>query len=327
LSKKEQQQQKMLTNNNNNNQPPLHIAILGVGAIGTTFAYQLTKAKHQVTCIARGERYKQLVQQDNNNNNTITRVEGKNNKKQSSVTVYAIHEKLDESIEYDMLLVTVMEHQVKTILPTLTRSKAKKIQFMFNTVDKVYDELCEAVGKERFVFGFPILTAALLDDGKYVHFDIVTSGPLCSVSTDKDWAKTCTKAGIKMKYQPNMKAWLSTHVATIVTIMCLLWISHKKDSGATWKECRLGAQSLKEGFYLVQKMGYPVAPSQLKGLKYMPNFLVASLFWIATRQRSLRSTAPAKLDEPRNLIKILTEIATTKYNIKLEKMNTLDELL
>lgn len=38
----------------------MNIAILGTGAIGSTFAYHLSKAGHAVTAIARGQREEQL---------------------------------------------------------------------------------------------------------------------------------------------------------------------------------------------------------------------------------------------------------------------------
>ncbi|WP_437518148.1 ketopantoate reductase family protein [Sorangium sp. So ce1099] len=38
----------------------MKMAVLGTGAIGSTFAYQLAKAGHEVTAVARGARLQRL---------------------------------------------------------------------------------------------------------------------------------------------------------------------------------------------------------------------------------------------------------------------------
>ncbi len=40
---------------------------------------------------------------------------------------------LDEGTPYDLLIVTLLDHQADAVLPSLQRSAAKCVQFMFNT--------------------------------------------------------------------------------------------------------------------------------------------------------------------------------------------------
>ncbi len=61
------------------------------------------------------------------------------------------------AVPYDLVIVTLLAHQVEAVLPALQRSAAACIQFMFNTFDP--ERLQEAVGDERCSFGMPFVQA------------------------------------------------------------------------------------------------------------------------------------------------------------------------
>ncbi len=133
---------------------PLCIAVLGVGAIGSTFAFQLARTGgHHVTAIARpgSERLRQL-QRDSGIVNT------KGERADMRVT-----DTLDEQTPYDLVIVTLLAHQVDVVLPALRRSAAKRIQFMFNMFDP--EEFRDAVGADRSSFGMPFVQAVLRGEG------------------------------------------------------------------------------------------------------------------------------------------------------------------
>jgi 2-dehydropantoate 2-reductase len=293
-----------------------NIAIYGLGSIGTTYAYKLAKSNHQITCIARGDRYKQLIQ----DNGKITT---ENN---DVVKVFAVHDHLDETISYDLILVTVLQHQVMDILPMLVRSKAKNIQFMFNTFDVLFDELRDAVGSDRFSFGFPVILASFIDNGKKLKCSIVTF-PMSSISTSRDWAITFTNAGIKTSLEVNMKSWLCTHAIVVIPVMCLVWIAHVRHAGVSWQEAQLGVETLHEGFHLLELMKYPVTPWGLNIVKYLPTFILVFIFWILTRISTIRDSSAARDVEPRNLIKVWQHIGRSKFGIEFKALNELGERL
>jgi len=125
--------------------PPLRIAILGVGKIGSAFAFQLAgTGGHDVTVIARPDsvRLAQL-QRDQ----AIVDSKGE----RASVRVAGT---LDEETPYDLLIVTLLAHQTEPLLHALRRSAARSIQFMFNTFQP--ERLSAAVGPERCAFGMPL---------------------------------------------------------------------------------------------------------------------------------------------------------------------------
>ena len=101
------------------NHPPsskLRIAIIGLGGIGSTFAFQLdSQGGHEVTAIARpGSDRLQHLRRDN----AIIDVNGQ----RANVLVAEV---LDETIPYDLVLVTLQAQQVAKVLTGLQRSSAK----------------------------------------------------------------------------------------------------------------------------------------------------------------------------------------------------------
>lgn len=96
----------------------MQIAIVGPGGIGSTFAFQLSRAGHEVTVIARGKRLERL-QRDR----AIVNVA----EERAAVRVSAA---LDATTEWDLVLVTVLANQVDAVLPALTASAAKTVMFI-----------------------------------------------------------------------------------------------------------------------------------------------------------------------------------------------------
>lgn len=80
------------------------------------------------------------------------------------VTVAA---ELDKTVPYDLLLVPVKCHQVAQALPALQASAATTI--MFNSVTFTsLAQMREAVGAERFAYGFPKFPA-FMKEGKLLN--------------------------------------------------------------------------------------------------------------------------------------------------------------
>lgn len=127
-------------------QSPFKIAVLGGGKIGSTFAGQLARiGGHDVTVVARpGSLRLQQLRRDGG----IIDAKGE----RASVQV---RDTLDEETPYDLMIVTLLDHQAMAILPTIQRSAAKTVLFMFNTF---YPErLQEAIGSARCAFGMPFV--------------------------------------------------------------------------------------------------------------------------------------------------------------------------
>jgi 2-dehydropantoate 2-reductase len=110
----------------------MQIAVVGVGNIGSTFAFQLARTgHHDVTVVARpgSPRFQQLHRDQGIVNSLGERADVR------------ITDTLDEQVPYDLVIATLLIHQVDAVLPALQRSAARCIQFMFNNFEP--EQLCK----------------------------------------------------------------------------------------------------------------------------------------------------------------------------------------
>ena len=176
----------------------LRIAVLGVGNIGSAFAFQLARAGgHDVTGIARpASRRLQQLQRDKGIVNT-----------RGERAEIRVAEQLDEVIEYDLVIVTVLAHQVEAVLPLLLRSRARHFLFMFNNFNP--ERLRDALGAERCAFGMPFVQAQINADGK-LKATIGAIGQK-SLMSEQRWVDLFIAAGLPALLEPDMLLWLRCH--------------------------------------------------------------------------------------------------------------------
>lgn len=264
----------------------MRIAILGLGPIGSTFAFHLARAGHDVTGIARNKRFEQ-VKADGG----VINVKGE----RASFTVEPV---LDTSKDYDLVLVTVLAHQVDVVLPALKASAAKQVMFMFNTFEPLA-RLREVVGEQRFAFGFPAILASL-PEGR-LEFDIVTVGQI-TLSTDAQWAKVFTESGIKTDVHTDIESWLRTHAVLIAGLMTVATRAYERKAGVTWTEATDTARAMHEGFSLVRTLGNKVTPAAMNAIDCMPTPMLAAMLWSTSRSPLVKTIGAIGAAEPRALI-------------------------
>jgi 2-dehydropantoate 2-reductase len=265
----------------------MQIAIIGPGGIGSTFAFQLARAGHDVTVVARGGRLEQLRHDE-----AIVKTDGQR------VPVRVAGE-LDESTPWDLVLVTVLVSQVDVLLPVLGGSSAKAVMFMFNTFGSL-DRLRDAVGPQRFAFGFPAIVASL-DQGR-LSSSILRRGMSTTV-TDPLWAKVFSEAGIPATVHPDMESWLRTHAAVIVPMAIAGLTAARRGSGLSKGESLKLARATDEGFRLVRHLGNSLTPAPMAVVSRLPVRGLAAMYWMLTRLRAFtRTLGVAPAAEPRMLI-------------------------
>ncbi|XXT19712.1 2-dehydropantoate 2-reductase N-terminal domain-containing protein [Sorangium sp. So ce429] len=271
----------------------MKIAIVGPGGIGSTFAFQLARAGHEVTVVARGKRLEQLQRDE-----AIVKATGE----RAAVRVSAA---LDATTAWDLALVTVLAHQVDAVLPALAESAAKAVMFMFNTFEPL-GRLRDAVGAARFAFGFPAILATL-DDGRLTS-KIVTRGMVSPV-TDAAWAKVFTDAGIPAVVESDMESWLRTHAALVAPAMVAIITAHARQAGVPWAEATNLARAMEEGLRLVRQLGNTITPEPVAKLSRLPTPALAAFLWTLSRIDAVRKTGAAGPGEPRALIDAMAAAA------------------
>ena len=254
--------------------PALSVAVLGVGGIGSTYAYYLSRAAHRVTVIARpgSTRLTQLT-----HDQAIVLHTGE----QAAVTVV---DRLDEQIVYDVVVVCMQDHTVGSVLPSLQRSAAKAVQLMFNSYRP--EQLIESLGGAgRCSTGMPFAQAFLDDAGK-LHC-VINRGR--SLLGDQRWVDLFNAADLPATYEPQMPLWLRNHASFCIAFEGIAVIAQRGGrGGASWANAMLVARAMQQGMALTQRLGYPLY-GQGKGLFYRsPAAVPAFVLWSLSRVKDFR---------------------------------------
>jgi len=269
----------------------MQIAIFGPGAIGSTFAWYLARAGHDVTVVARGARLDWLEREQ-----AIVRGDGER-------MPVKVASSLDVTIPWDLCLVTVLAPQVPAILPTLRASAARRVMFMFNTFEPL-EPLRDAVGVERFTFGFPAGVFTLLVDGR-IH-PTVRSG---TTVADPVWARVFGDAGIPTVVEQDMQGWLRSHAAAVAPLMAIGTIAAARGAGLTWHEATAHAAAFEAGFRIVRSLGHKPRPAALRVLSWLPRAAVTAILWAFGRTKIARDLGRLGTAEPRMLIDAMNAYA------------------
>lgn len=265
------------------------VVVLGAGAIGSTVAMRLALAGHDVTMVARGARLEALRR-----DGAIVTVSGQR-----------IPVRISDSIPAcDLVIVPVKPWQVDGVLPMLKACGAP-VMFMFNEWRGV-QALREAVGRERFAWGFPAIVAALRDGklGAQVVPRALARVQITTIGALRDfrpawldgWAKAFSDAGIPTVECSDMEAWLSTHAAVMAPLMA------GAQTRLTWSGARVVVEAWREGVRLVRARGLEVTPATVDGLVKTPAWLLTFALWLAAKFGALSSLADNGAQEPRFLL-------------------------
>ena len=278
---------------------PLHIAVLGVGGIGSTFAFHLTRAGHGVKAIARpgSLRLEQLKRDDGIVNTKGERAE------------LGIADMLDETVPYDLVLVTPLANQVDAVLSALQRSAAKRIQFMLNTSDP--ERLRGAVGSERCSFGMPFVQAIVDWDGK-LNAKIGMGGQKSKMN-HQGWVNVFIAAGLPAVFEPDMLLWLRCHVPLCVAFESVSLAGMQRGGGASWSESLVIARGMQESVTSIRRLGYKLYPSGKSWLHANPVWVAASMLWSLSRIVSFRELLATGITECLALVDVLVAHASSVH--------------
>jgi 2-dehydropantoate 2-reductase len=268
---------------------PLAIAVIGAGRIGSAYAYQLRRAGHEVTVVARpGSRRLAQLERDRG----IILATGE----RASVTVA---DRLDEQAPFDLVIVTVLAHQAGPLLPVLRRSRARCVHFMFVTPEA--DRLRAAVGADRATFGMAAVLATLDSDGRLGLMIPKTK----SVQGDQRWAALFQSAGMPSALEQDMGRWLRSQTPLTIAMEGVAVAGMRRKRGATWAEAKTGAQALRAGYSILRESGDTPYPGSKNQISRAPRFILALILWGVSRSR-FRETVGNSAEECRGLIDLMT---------------------
>ena len=275
---------------------PLKIAVLGSGKIGSTLASQLARVgRHDVTVIARpGSVRLQQLQRDGG----VIDVAG--DRAEVRVT-----DSLDEQAPYDLLIVTLLDHRAQAMLPSLQRSAAKSVLFMFNTFHP--ERLQAAVGASRSAFGMPFVQATLDSDGR-LKATIGAAGQKTLLGEPR-WVDLFNAAGLPAVLEPDMPLWLRCHVPMCVAFESVAVAGQRRGGGASWGEATVLARGVHEGFKLIKGLGYDIYPNAKRLIDASPIPVLATTLWSMSKIAAFREVLATGKAECQVLVDVLAAAA------------------
>ncbi len=289
---------------------PLRVAIVGGGRIGSALAFQLKKkGGHEVTVVARpGSPRLQRLESDG----AIVDVKGE----RAQVRV-ADHLAADAA--YDLVIVTLMAHQIEPILPDLRRSAATNVLFMFNTFEP--ERWADAVGPDRCAFGMPFLQSNLDHEGRLRS--VIGAGGQKTLVSAQRWADVFNAAGIPARLEPQMQLWLRCHAPMCVAFESVSVTGERRGKGAPWSDALRLSRGVHASFALIKSLGYPIYPSAKRRIDTSPAWVMAAVLWSLSRVRSFRSLLASGETECRALISVMATAATDTIRSKILAMSPL----
>jgi 2-dehydropantoate 2-reductase len=271
----------------------MKIILIGAGRIGSTVAFHLAKAGHEITVVARGTRFETLSR-----DGAIITTAGQ-------CAPVKVASALDPATPYDLAIVTVPEHQIAPVLPQISASRAKTILFMFNTFQST-DLYRSVVGAERFAFGFPNMTAYLVEHR--LRFRVDGPGMVTTLSSP-GLAQLFAEAAMPSEVEVDMDAYLRSHAALVVPLFLAALLTWGRKTNLTWAEAAQLDLGWTEGFNLVRSLGHALKPRQVATLSRMPALARTGVLWLLSRSRAVKDLGEFGPAETRALIDAMVAAA------------------
>lgn len=233
----------------------MRILIYGAGVIGGNLANNFFKAGKDVTILARGEWYENLVK-----NGLIIKHQYSYKKDISRLKV--IKELLPDDY-YDIIFVVMRYSQIDSIAEVLLKNASKNIVLVGNNVRADY--YSEKFAGKNLLFGFS-LSAGHREKDRIVSIDLkkITIGQLKEKSSNESLIKEVFKGTrLKVVYEPNMGDYLLCHAAFIIPITFACYYTDgnlkkiHRDKGYIDRVIKANI----EGYCAIKNSGHEIVPA------------------------------------------------------------------
>lgn len=289
----------------------LRIAVVGGGNIGSAYAYQLASVGgHDVTVIARPDSLRlQQLQHDQ----SIVMQDG-------ARAAVSVSDQLEPTTRYDLVIVTVLIHQIEALIPALQRSAAARILFMFQQLEP--ERLRDQIGAERCDFGMPFIQASLDADGR-LNAVIGAGGQKSKLSHPK-WVALFNAAGLPAVLEPQMLRWLRCHVPLCIALESISFSAVQRGGGVSWKQAWVVARGMQASYLLIDSLGERIYPSGKAWLAASPTSVVTLMLWSLSKLKPFRTLLAQGVNECCALVDIVVAKGHSSLSqVEVEKIKAM----
>ena len=260
------------------NKDNARILVIGAGVNGSICAVGLHNAGIDVTLLARGKRYEEIVEQG-----IVIEDPFKNTR---SVTRVPVINALDSEAVYEYILVIIRKNQIPDLLPLLAQNRSPNLVFMVNNPSGP-EIFTQVLGKERVLLGF--VFGAGKREGSVIHAisgfggsrNATPFGELDGQVTPRltRLVEIFNRAGLSAKVSTEMVDYLATHAAFVAPVARAI-IQHHCDNYALARstaDLDLLADALRETFDVLRTVGVKIVPRRMAVIfRIVPKFILVA---------------------------------------------------
>lgn len=177
---------------------------------------------------------------------------------------------------------------------------------MFNTF--VPEAIDAALPGKDVVFSLPFLHASLTPSGHLIA-KVTGVGTQPTLIGDESIVSLFRSAGLPANHEPNMRLWLRCHAPFCVAFESIAVCGQRRGGGASWREAKVRAEGVRNGFALIRALGFDVYPGLKRGAEKCPVVIVAAVLWLLSRIQGFREILAQGADECEAIVGQMVEAA------------------
>jgi 2-dehydropantoate 2-reductase len=271
----------------------MKILIYGAGVLGSVYGGYLHSSGEDVTFLARGKRYRDLMSHALVLHNAASN--------DWSYFHVATIERLDMNEAFDYILVFVRGQQVAEVLSSLANYPHPATILVMSASVNGYQQWSELVGPDRLLVGFAGVGGRL--EGHVVHFRIASPALQRTLVGEIDGSKSFRvrqlvaifkRAGFPAAVSPDILAWQQCHLALVCPLAQALYIAGTGE--ALSKDpalLRLCLSAIREGVQALRSLRVHISPFELRFLEWAPESLLIKNLQRFTASEAFRDLVEA----------------------------------
>jgi len=276
----------------------MKVLMFGAGVIGTTYAWQLSNAGHDVSLLVRkGKRAE--IERDG----ILIRCRDERNKKPAPVEVTyrpVVVDELNVIDNYDLIILSVRAHQLEAVLPILAQRSGKADILFFENNWWGEEKIGRLLSPEKYFFGFSRLVGGWRS-GNQVECIFFDNQELVTMIGERHGQATprlqnlydvFKKANLKPHIGPDILGWLAIHYVEFLGVIGGIIKAGSFDafveSSVLIKESILATR---ESLAICKARGIDfkkAAPANIRVIDSTPIFLLTSSMKIQYRTPSIK---------------------------------------